>query len=62
MTPSTDPRPREWFEEWREPSEFYRAADKGLGSLYNDHDKRFDPDQYLCDAYHAGNVRSYMAR
>ena len=53
MTPSTEPTPQEWFEEWREPGEFYCAANKGLGGLYNSSGK-FNPPQYLCDAYHAG--------
>jgi hypothetical protein len=39
------PKPREWFEEWREPGEFYRAADEGLQTFfragtYPEHDLR----------------------
>jgi hypothetical protein len=52
-----DPKPRKWFEEWREPGQFYRAANRGLGVLYNEATDRHlgSPEyQYLRDAYHAG--------
>jgi hypothetical protein len=49
-----EPAPREWFEEWRRPDEFYDTADKGVGYLYNT-GKKFSPPQYLCDAYQAGS-------
>ena len=47
----TEPKPRKWFEEWREPSEFFRAADEGVNTF-------IVPDkatlQHLRDAYVAG--------
>jgi hypothetical protein len=49
--------PRTWFEKWREPGEFYRAADKGLAILCTELRRneriKFSPPQYLVDAYHA---------
>jgi hypothetical protein len=49
--------PRTWFEKWREPGEFYRAADTGLAILCKelacDERRKFSPPQYLCDAFHA---------
>jgi hypothetical protein len=50
----TEPAPRAWFEEWRQPGEFYDTANVGLGCLYNT-SKKFSPLQYLCDACHAGS-------
>ncbi len=47
----TEPKPRTWFEEWREPSEFFRAADEGVKTFFVA-DKA--PLQYLRDAYVAG--------
>jgi hypothetical protein len=49
MTPLT----KEWFEEWREPGEFYSAANKELAVLYSSGGK-FNPPQYLRDAYLGG--------
>jgi hypothetical protein len=42
---------RKWFEEWREPSEFFRAADEGVKTFFVA-DKA--PCQYLREAYVAG--------
>lgn len=47
----TKPKPRKWFEEWREPSEFFRAADEGVKTFFVA-DKA--PLQHLRDAYVAG--------
>jgi hypothetical protein len=31
---SAELRSRKWFEEWRDPREFYRAADEGLHTFF----------------------------
>ena len=49
--PLADPKPRSWFEEWREPGEFYRAANEGLQTFFC---TDTTPEPYLRDAYHAG--------
>jgi hypothetical protein len=49
--------PKEWFEMWREPGEFYRAANKELGiltKLLREEGSKYSPPQYLRDAYYAG--------
>jgi hypothetical protein len=45
----SEPKPREWFEKWRQPGEFVREAHKAI-LVY---DKT--PPQYLRDAYLAGS-------
>ncbi|MCH8098090.1 MAG: hypothetical protein IID53_13540 [Proteobacteria bacterium] len=47
----TEPKPRKWFEEWREPGRFFRAADEGV-KIFFVADKA--PPQYLREAYVAG--------
>lgn len=49
-----DPKPRRWFEEWREPGEFYQAANSGLGRLSDENSISSPQHQYLRDAYYAG--------
>ena len=49
--PTTATIPREWFESWREPGDFYRAADKGLEAFFQVDET---PPHYLRDAYVAG--------
>ena len=44
-------RPAEWFESWRQPAEFYRAADEGLEAFFR---ARTAPAKYLREAYVAG--------
>lgn len=51
MTPPTEPKPRKWFEEWREPGEFFDAADEGVKTFFVA-DRA--PCQYLREAYVAG--------
>ena len=50
-----EPAPREWFEKWRQPGEFYDTANVGLGYLYNT-SKKFSPPQYLCGALQARSL------
>ncbi len=51
MAPPTEPKPRKWFEEWREPGEFFDAADEGVKTFFVA-DRA--PCQYLREAYVAG--------
>ena len=44
-------KPAKWFESWKGPREFYRAADKGLEEFYQ---TGRAPPQYLREAYVAG--------
>jgi len=48
---SSHVRPDQWFEEWREPGEFFHAANEGI-TTYFCADKA--PPQYLREAYVAG--------
>jgi hypothetical protein len=50
MFHSTEPQPRQWFEEWREPGEFYQAAYLGLHKFCTD----TTPGHYLREAYLIG--------
>jgi hypothetical protein len=52
MKALADPKPRSWFEQWREPHEFHQAAHKALVSLPSEN-KKWTP-QYFSDAFHAG--------
>jgi hypothetical protein len=44
-------KPRKWFEEWRTPGDFRRAADRGIGTFFV---ADVTPPHYLRDAYLAG--------
>jgi hypothetical protein len=48
---SMEPRPRTWFEEWREPGEFYHAAAEGVRTFFC---TDTTPPQYLREAYVVG--------
>lgn len=47
----TGPKPRKWFEEWRDSGEFFRATDEGIKTYHND---EAAPPQYLREGYVTG--------